>query len=154
MITLLWTVTSFSFYCCNLLIKYIPGDFENNAIVMSGTDILSPTLAGVLIGNFSFSAKRLFILFSLTTALCTTAMIVTVDDEDANWTAPALIGLARSGMAASFTTLYLTHLSFFPTLFAVTSMGIANFVARSFVAIAPIVAEADYPKPVIVISIL
>ena len=53
------------------------------------------------------------------------------------------------GAEATLKTLYLTHPDFFPTLFAVTSLGISNIVSRSMLIIAPIVGESEYPSPMI-----
>ena len=70
------------------------------------------------------------------------------------WYVPVLVGLGRFGVVATFTSVYLTHPGFFPTLFAVTSMGISNLAARIFVIMAPLIAEVAYPAPVVVITIL
>ena len=48
----------------------------------------------------------------------------------------------------------MTHPSYFPTLFAVTSMGIANIVTRIIVTMAPMAAELDFPTPVIIFTLL
>ena len=42
----------------------------------------------------------------------------------------------------------------FPTLFAVTSMGISNIFSRSLVILAPMVAEVKYPTPIILYTVL
>ena len=42
----------------------------------------------------------------------------------------------------------------FPTLFSVTSMGIASFFSRGIVIFAPMVAEVPFPIPMIVFTSL
>ena len=41
----------------------------------------------------------------------------------------------------------------FPTLFGVTSIGIANFASRSVVIIAPLVAEIAFPVPMYIFAV-
>jgi len=65
-----------------------------------------------------------------------------------------LVGLARLGVASTFASLYMAHPQFFPTLFAVTSMGISNLVCRIAVIFAPYMAEVSFPTPIIVFTVL
>ena len=76
-------------------------------------------------------------------------MVLWVDTENSGFEMPLLIACATFGAETSLYTLYLTHPDFFPTLFAVTSLGISNFVCRSLLMIAPIIGEIDYPSPMI-----
>ena len=62
--------------------------------------------------------------------------------------------VARCGIAANYNLLYIQHLKMFPTLFLVTSLGIANFVCRIGVSIAPMVAEMKDPIPMILFTVL
>ena len=55
---------------------------------------------------------------------------------------------------ANFTIVHITHPMFFPTLFAVTSLGICNFAARFLVIFAPLIAEVAYPFPLVLITVL
>jgi len=76
-------------------------------------------------------------------------MVLFVDVDNSGVEMPILTACAHMGVSATFTTLYMTHPDFFPTLFSVTSMGIANFACRSFVIPAPLIAEIAYPSPMI-----
>ena len=60
----------------------------------------------------------------------------------------------RMGLTAAFTAVYINHPKMFPTLFAATSIGITNLIARSIMIFAPFVAEISYPTPMIIFSIL
>ena len=66
----------------------------------------------------------------------------------------ALVIFARFGIAANYNLVYIQHVKMFPTLFLVTSLGIANFVCRIAVAIAPMVAEIKDPIPMILFTVL
>ena len=151
-LTILWVVSAFNFFLCNLMIKYIPGNFQNNMLVMTSTDILGSLVAGILLAYYS--PKKLFCSYYLLGGLAGLCMVFLVDKENPNWTVPMLVGLARIGVSCSFVTIYMTHPSYFPTLFAVTSMGIANIVTRVIVIFAPLAAELDYPTPMIIFTLL
>jgi len=150
--TLLWSIAAFSFYTNNTFIKYVPGNFENNVLVMTSTDIIASLSAGALLGHFS--AKNLFASYATMSAFAGASILMFVDPATPTWYVPFLVGLSRFGVVSSFTTIYLTHPSFFPTLFAVTSMGISNFAARLIVILAPLIAEVAYPLPIVIVTIL
>jgi len=76
-------------------------------------------------------------------------MVLFVDVDNSGVEMPILTACAHVGVSCIGTTLYMTHPDYFPTLFAVTSMGIANFASRSSVIAAPLIAEIDYPSPMI-----
>ena len=58
-----------------------------------------------------------------------------------------LVLLAKFGLSSAFNTVYVVHPRMFPTLFSVTSMGIANFASRFATIFAPFVAEVNPPTP-------
>ena len=60
-----------------------------------------------------------------------------------------MILVAKFGVASSFRIVFITHASIFPTMFAATSFGFCNFMARAFSAVAPLLAEVDQPVPMI-----
>ena len=76
-------------------------------------------------------------------------MVLFVDVDNSGVEMPILTACAHMGVSCAGTTLYLTHPDYFPTLFSATSLGIANFASRSFVILAPLIAEIDYPGPMI-----
>ena len=152
LLTILWVVCAFSYFLCNLMIKYIPGDFQINTLVMFCADMVAAVTTGFLLSNFS--ATRLFFFYFLLSGLAGACMIFTVDKENPNWSVPLLVSFARFGISCSFIQIYMTHPSYFPTLFAVTSMGIANIVTRIIVTLAPMAAELDFPTPVIIFTLL
>ena len=62
--------------------------------------------------------------------------------------------LNRGGIIAAFVLIYQSHPSLFPTLFATTSFGIVNFIARILVILAPLIAENPFPMPELVTVVL
>ena len=83
-----------------------------------------------------------------------TCMVICVDYAHPDWKVLVYAGLARAGIVANFITVFIYHLGFFPTQFAATSLGISNFVARSFVIMAPLFAEVASPLPEALVIVL
>lgn len=153
LLTVVWIVSVFNYYMINLQVKYFPGNFTVNMIVMFGTDIPAAILAGYFIPRFQ--AKILFVVFFALQSFAGMAILLGMGASTSqSWVFPALVAIGRFGNTACFTGIWIAHPKMFPTLFAVTSLGISNFAARTFVIIAPIVAEIPFPLPMIVYTIL
>lgn len=135
-----------------LQIKYLPGEFEDNMLAMVASDLPAALFAGHLI-RLGYRAKTMIASQLLFSALAAFLMVLFVDQECSGMEMPILTASARIGCSATFTTLYLTHPDMFPTLFAATSIGIANFACRSCVIPAPVIAEVDYPRPMILFTV-
>ena len=116
------------------------------AIVVSD---IPATLFAYFMVRQGFKPRRLIASYTLFSALTALQMVLWVDTENSGFEMPLLTACAHFGAEATLKTLYLTHPDFFPTLFAVTSLGISNFVCRSLLTIAPIIGEIDYPSPMI-----
>ena len=67
---------------------------------------------------------------------------------------PFFIGCCRFGVVGAFNGLFVYHPKMFPTLFGATSLGISNLFARTIVISAPMIAEIDYPTPIIFFTML
>ena len=62
--------------------------------------------------------------------------------------------IAKFGISGAFNGVYIGNVELFPTLFAVTAMGIVNLVARISAVLAPLAAEATPPLPMLSFTIL
>ena len=71
-----------------------------------------------------------------------------------DYVVPVCLFTMNLGTSATFGNLYIGHLDLFPVVFASTSMGICNIIARCITATAPVVAEIDEPTPEIIFTIL
>ena len=72
--------------------------------------------------------------------------------EEPGWTFIALIGLIRLTQHCGLVILCATHPTMFPTLFVATSEGLSNLFARIAVTMAPLLAEVDFPLPLLILS--
>ena len=120
---------------------------------MTSADVVGSLIPGII--SHRFSAKQMICTFASISSFTLLLMMIFVDKDDHdNWVTPIFFAFGRLGVCMTFTTLFLKHPSMFPTIFIVTSMGIANFTARLFVIGAPIVAEMAYPDPVAIVFVL
>ncbi len=63
-----------------------------------------------------------------------------------------MISLARGGVKVAFDVCYLANSLLFPTIFAGTVYGFCNFGAKSATVLAPLIAEVEPPKPMIIFT--
>ena len=59
--TIVWITVAFNYYMINLQVKYFPGDFSVNMMVMTASDIPACLLAGYLVTKYS--PRRVFLIF-------------------------------------------------------------------------------------------
>ena len=69
-----------------------------------------------------------------------------------DYVVPVCLFVMNSGVSASFANIYVGHLDLFPVVFASTSMGFCNIIARFTTIFAPMVAEVDQPVPEIIFT--
>jgi len=148
LLTLIWTSATFNFYMVNLQVKHFPGHTTTNMMVLMGTDIPAAMLAGYLFPRYS--AKLLFVIFYIMQSCAGLSILLFTGTGSVTWLFPVLVAIARFGDTSCYAGIWIAHPRMFPTLFAVTSMGIASFASRGIVILAPMVAEIPYPIPMIV----
>lgn len=151
-ITMCWIASAFNFFMIGLQVKYFPGNFAHNMLIMTSVDIPACLLAGYLVPRFK--AKSIFIAFFALQTFAGLSILFAVDSANPGWTFLISVALAKFGVQLTFTTVWMVHPKMFPTLFGATSMGIANFVTRSIVIFAPLVAEIPYPLPMAVYTVV
>ena len=90
-------MTGFTYYVNNTFIKYVPGNFENNYLLVNSTDGLAAIAAG-FIYQYIDNAKLLFFTYSTISALAGLCLLFVVDDENPDWTIPLYVSINRAGI--------------------------------------------------------
>lgn len=62
---------------------------------------------------------------------------------------PFFITMAKFGVSATFNMVFIAFMQLIPTLYTATIFGISNVVARTVTIMSPLIAEMDYPTPLI-----
>ena len=153
LMTVIWITCAFSYYMLSIQIKHFPGDFSINTIIVGAAEIPAPLVAGLLM-NTRLSINSIFIVYFLLQTCSGAGVIFFIDPKNTGWIFPTLIGISRFCLTGAFTAVWVAHPQMFPTLFAVTSLGLSNLVARATVIFAPLVAEIKYPIPMFIYTIM
>lgn len=142
----MWSAVSFCYYMIIFQLKYIPGNIYINSISSSLSEMVANILAGFL---YKYLKGKLSFIICFSIALVGGSLILFLGVDDVKWV-PVFITLAKGGIAANFTIVYIASAEVYPTLFTATALGINNFFARFLTILAPYVAELDPPIPMAV----
>ena len=63
-----------------------------------------------------------------------------------------MVLLAKYGISQNFNVIYVSNADVFPVLFCATSLGICNFLSRSFSAMSPLISTMEEPLPMIIFT--
>ena len=113
-LTIIWTVTSYTYFVNNTFIKYMPGQFEDTYLMVNIVDVLGTLIAALVYTRFDYP-KYLFFTYSTIAALGGLALLFLIDEENPSGMAPLFICSNRVGIIGSFTTIFMAHPAFFPT---------------------------------------
>ena len=147
--TLVWTVSSFNFYLLSFQVKYFPGNFNVNMLILNISDCLAYGISGYLFTKFR--AKVLFLVLFILASLASVGIVFSGASD---FTFCIFVMVARLSISGAFNLVYVAHPKMFPTLFSVTSIGFTNIVTRIFTFFAPLLAEVSGPAPMIVFMVL
>ena len=134
--------------------KSLPGNiFVNSAF----TSVASATGHGIALGLYKvMHTRKVMIFFFTLQVIGSLPLCIQFKDSDfyTSMVLPFSLLVCEFGCAGQFCNLYLAHLDLFPLVFATTTMGVCNIVARSVTIFAPIFAEIPYPVPMVTFAIM
>ena len=106
LITLVWMACAFSYYMINLKVKYFPGDFNINVMMLNVSDMIAYCIGGYLL-RFS-RAKIIFSCFFVMSALAGICIIMMSErSEEVGTSFVMLVILCRLGIAANYNVVYI-----------------------------------------------
>ena len=131
-------------------VKYFPGSLNVNQTASFSAEVIANIAAGVLASKF----RPKYIFTGLFSVSAVAALLILFIGEEAKGAFVFMVLLAKFGITAAFCIVYVAHPKMFPTLFSVTSMGIVNIISRGVSVFAPMVAEVEYPVPMLTFTAL
>ena len=134
-----WLTVSFCYYLITYEMKYLPGNIFFNSYASCTAEFLSTIFYGVVLQYLGL--KWGLIATNCLACTGTLLMIVWGWHAPGEWVLPILILFVKIGLNGMFFCLYLGNNMVFPTLFAVTAMGISNAIAKVATIGAPLLAE-------------
>lgn len=152
-LTIIWIAASSNYYTITFMAKYLPGDFNTNMVALFCADLPTGLITWGLVAYLRpQTVIKAYSLLMLCGGLLLLYLVSDLNNLGAEF--PYAVASARVGTNGLFMTLWMTHPRFFPTLFCATSMGIANIFARTVVVFAPLIAEYEFPTPLIFFNVL
>jgi len=127
--------------------KYIPGDVFTNTIVSSVAEAVATVISAPL-RNALGPRNSLTSMF----AVCGIAgVFLWIAEGNESWVneIPPIILAAKFGISAAFAFLYMGTSHYFDSRYMGTVFGICNIICRAATITSPMVAEAEFPIPVI-----
>ena len=106
-------------------------------------------ISGWAIGKIGVKRTQL-IFFTLSTV---GGALILTSTQESDFVFALFVLIAKFGISGAFNGVYIGNVELFPTLFAVTAMGIVNLVARVSAIFAPLAAEAKQPLPMLLFTI-
>ncbi len=61
LMTIIWIASAFNYFMIGLQVKYFPGNFAHNMLIIASVDIPASCIAGCLVKHFQ--AKNIFFAF-------------------------------------------------------------------------------------------
>ena len=98
--------------------------------------------------------KRCLSVCLLTAALAGAGIMLNGQTHQDSLVFIILVMAAKSGVSAAFCVIFLAHTSIFPVMFAATSLGLCNVLARTVSIAAPLIAQVSQPAPMLCFSLL
>ena len=90
---------------------------------------------------------RIAFFSMLTLSACGASLLIIYWDD--NNLIPIFIIMAKFGMAACFSMVFVLHVQVVPVLYSASSFGFCNMFCRFVTIISPLVAQIQYPTPLI-----
>ena len=140
--------SQFNYYLINFNIKYLPGNLFMNQIITGISEISFFAFSYSMYQKLGL--KRSFIL-GFMFAVAGSVPLIFIREGDA---IPAMILLARVGIAYTINISYLAFAFLFPPILSQTVFGFAKTVGRSATILAPMVAEMKQPVPMVIFTVL
>jgi len=122
----LWVVGTFNTYLIYFQIKYMKGDFFVNIIVSCASDIVAYLLAGALIERLGI---RLSYIVSFVWCLAGALMYMFLRSDHPHFI-PVFLMVANFGNSWSVNVDWSSNCMLFPVIFASSTNGICNLLAR------------------------
>ena len=129
--------------------KMVKGTLTQNTIVSQIAELAANFYSGLM--YLSIGPKM---GFSSSYAICVVGSILLMMNWNNIDMIPLYITMAKFGISSSFNMIYLASVSLIPTILSSTVFGYCNVAARICTIFAPVVAEQEFPFPMILCVIL
>ena len=149
--TLVWLAMAFGYYLIISLVNTFAKIYET-ALVSSASEMIAYIVAALIYEKVGVKIT-LILAFGVSTIGGLLIIAWGLDHQESTLFFVFFL-LAKFGVAASFNVGFIANLSFFPTLFSATALGLCTFFARLSSAFSYPVSSLDEPQPMIMFTSL
>lgn len=136
---------SFCYFLLNFQMKYVTGNLITNTLASQSGELIADCISGLiytLVGpKMGFSISYIFSILGSVLLL-------------KFWTNTStilyFIIMAKFGISSAFNMSFIASVQLIPTIFAASVFGYCNVVARTVTMMSSIVAEQEYPTPLVI----
>lgn len=146
----IWFAAIFIYYIINFQVTHFKDAYT--AVITSQIGEIMAKLPATFLYKIVGVKRSLALALSIA-CLASIAIIFYGQSHQDTYTFFFLIFVAKFCVATVMCVIYISHASLFPVMFAATSFGICNFLARIFAIASPIIAELEQPVPMICFAI-
>ena len=148
-LALMWTTSDINFYTINFYMPYVPGDVFLNTTYSMFSEMIANIASGVI---FNILGTKYSFITGYILASIGSCLITTIPTE--GHMMGFFVLFAKFGIAYTFNVAYISTPRFFPKNITTTVWGLLNIVARFIACLAPMIAVAPAPYPMISFFIL
>ena len=141
------SICSYCYYAINYQMKDVKGSIIINTLASQAAEVSAVLLSGVLLAKMG--PKKGFAFIFAVSASGSIALIFVVNSGKTSLI-PIFVFLAKFGIAASFSMVFVAAVSLTPTIFTASIFGFSNVAARSVTVLAPEVVEIPGVVPIVI----
>jgi hypothetical protein len=125
--------------------KHVNGSLIVNTLSSQCSEFIADAMGG---GVYSMMGPKVS-FFGMFTLSATGSVLLMLFWDNLSLV-PVFITMAKFGISACFNMVFIASVQLIPTKLTGTVFGYSNVLARSITVLAPIVAEINYPTPLII----
>ena len=156
---LCWITACFNYFMLGFLLKYFPGNIYANGLMSALSESAGDLTLGLIYARIGTKAT-----YATTLGLATVAGLGMIyyelssgffsgnPDEKAVWIFPALVLICKFGTSACYNVNYIANFDLFPSIFAVSALGVGDFLGSFVTIFAPEVAELQSVTPLCIFT--
>ena len=147
--TVIWSVATFDLFLILFMLTSFGQIFVTSFIFGLGSIAISAA-SGPIFKRFGVKQTQRIGL-SLA-SVCGALLLFLGTQMQGYYLVPVLVMGAKIGNGLSMSSCLISNSHLFPTLFAVSALGLCNFIAKSLTILAPIVAQLEEPLPMLLFT--
>ena len=146
-VVVIWVANLLGYYTVYFHLRYLEGDYFSNVLAFGGCEAFAYSIAGILTPKLGLRVSHVLQLSLIVLGALSYLVLKQPHPE----LLPIALGLASLGINWGCSCNWNGNVQIFPVIYAASTNGICNLFGRFASALAPLLAEAAPPKPMMTI---